>query len=517
MFSLFRLFFSRLSLIFILTFGLVCGPLLVPAPVRAESRKPIGAQRASVPITAKHRPGELIVKFREGVPLWQQELITLAFGRSEKPIRGHHRLRRLTVKDGNDLSRAMEELNELDSLIEYAEPNYLVTRAGDVGRTPPAPNDPKFPEQWALANTGQRGGAEGADIGALAGWQQTTGSRATIIAVIDTGIDPGHPDLIHNLWLNREEAEGREGVDDDHNGYLDDLAGWNFVDDSSAIDDDHGHGTAMAGIIAAEADNGGGLSGVMWRARLMPLKALDRSGTGAISEVVEAIDYAAAQGASVINCSFGTEGYSQSLLDAIDRAAASGALVVASAGNQGADLAHTPYYPASYNLGNLIAVAASTNTDQLAEFSNWGADNVQIAAPGVEIVTTSAGGGYLRLTGTSAAAPLVAGVAGLLKTLRGWVSAQTVKQSLIDGARRSNSLSGRVSSGGLLSAGNAIAAMMSSLAGPTAGSGGEQSGTKGGASGRIDLDQLRLNRPGRAEPRGAVNLPPEGWTPPDRP
>ncbi|HKX28403.1 MAG TPA: S8 family serine peptidase [Blastocatellia bacterium] len=229
------------------------------------------------------------------------------------------------------------------------------------------------------------------------------------------------------------------------------------------------------------------------------------------------MDYAAAHGASVINCSFGTEGYSQALLDAIDRAAASGVLVVASAGNQGADLAHTPYYPASYNLGNLIAVAASTNTDQLAEFSNWGADHVQIAAPGVEIVTTSAGGGYLRLTGTSAAAPLVAGVAGLLKTLRGWVSAQTVKQSLIDGARRSDSLSGRVSSGGVLSAGNAIAALMSSLAGPPAGSGGEPSETKGGSSGLIDLDQLRLNRPGQAEPRVAVNLPPEGWTPPDRP
>ncbi|HKX27213.1 MAG TPA: S8 family serine peptidase [Blastocatellia bacterium] len=533
MFSPFRLPVVRLLVSLALAFSLTCGSVLPTAHGRADSRVPTAAKRRSQPITQKHRPGELIVKFREDVPQWQRELIVQTFGRSEKPVRGRSRMSRLTVKDGRDLSYTIADLKQLGSLIEYAEPNYIVTRTGELHQSSAIPNDPKFAEQWALSNTGQHNGGLGSDIGILSGWQQTTGSRETIIAVIDTGIDPGHPDLIHNLWVNKSEATGQPRSDDDHDGYVDDVGGWNFVDDSPEIRDDHGHGTAMAGIIAAEANNGQGISGVMWQASLMPLKALDAAGSGAISDVVEAIDYAAAHGASVINCSFGTDGYSQALLDSINQAAASGALVVASAGNGGRDLSQMPYYPASYQAGNLITVAASTNDDQLASFSNYGAGSVQLAAPGVEILTTAPGGGYLSVTGTSASAPLVAGVAGLLKTMRGWVSAQTVKQSLIDGARRSNYLYGQVSSGGIVSAGAAITALMSGGdhgggdgSGGSGGGGGGDNGGSGGGGGEdggggnntqangINLNYIRNNRPHQAEPRVSVNLPPETWQPP---
>lgn len=523
--------FVRLLAIFGLCLSLTYGPVIALQTVRAVA--PPAPARSQQPITKLHKPGELIVKFKEDAPRWQREQIVGAIAKEEKTLRGRSGAIRLKLKDQFDVASTLLDLRQLDRVIEYVEPNYLVARTGKTNHAPSAqaapPNDPLFAAQWALQNTGQNNGIPGADIGALAGWATTTGLRSTIVAVIDTGVDVMHPDLARNLWRNEPEANGVAEQDDDGDGYVDDVAGWNFVGENNNVLDDNGHGTTQAGLIAAEGNNGVGIAGALWGASILPLKALNAAGLGTTADVAEAIDFAVAHGAGVISCSFGTDGFSQFLLDAINRAAAAGVLVVASAGNDGRDLERTPYYPASYQAGNLIAVGATTNTDELADFSNWSATSVQVAAPGTDVLTTQAGGGYVSVTGTSAAAPLVAGLAGLLKTLRPWVSAQTVRQSLINGSRPVPGLAGKVASGGVVNAGGAVTALTvgggvvvgSSNPGPGDGTGGTpggvRTGTGGGdaGSGVPNLDYMREQRPARPEPRVSINtLPPSGYDDP---
>ncbi len=251
----------------------------------------------------------------------------------------------------------------------------------------------------------------------------------------------------------------------------------------------------MAGLIAAEGNNHVGITGVMRASAVMALKALDARGRGTIADVVEAMDYAVAQRVAVITCSFTTSGKSQALLEAIKRAATVGILVVAAAGNNKQDLKQRGAFPASYQIGNLIAVAATSECDLLAEFSNWGA-GVHTAAPGVGLLTTGRGGSYVRVTGTSAAAALVAGVAGLLKTLRGWISPQTIRQSLIAGARPVPELADKVASGGVVNAGGAIEALIRRERRSGSGSGATSSAVQGQAS----LDYLRAHTPAPPDP-----------------
>ncbi len=329
--------------------------------------------------------------------------------------------------------------------MEFAEPNFLISK-DDL-----SPNDTRFNEQWALHNTGQNGGLFGSDVNASSAWNTTTGSKATVIAVIDSGIDFTHPDLANNQWNNPVP------------GARDDLHGWDFVADSAEIKDEQGHGTAVAGIIAAEGNNLLGVTGVMWRAGLMSLRVLDNTGTGDIASAVEAIDYAVTHGAQVINLSWGTSGESLALKDAIERAGRRNVVVVCSAGNGGQELATSAYYPASFALPGLISVAASDNVDQLASWSNWGTQSVSVAAPGTNILTTQMGGGYWSVTGTSAAAPLVAGIAGLLKTFRPAANTRLIARAISDGARQVTSLSGKVASGGVANAAGALAKLRGSL------------------------------------------------------
>ncbi len=261
--------------------------------------------------------------------------------------------------------------------------------------------------------------------------------------MIDSGIDFTHPELANNQWNNLNPING-----DPH--------GWDFVTDSGVIRDEQGHGTAVAGIIAAQGNNATGMTGVMWRASLMSLRVLDNTGTGDIANAVEAIDYAAMHRAQDINLSWGTSGMSLSLKDAIERAIRRGVVVVCSAGNSSQDVESVPYYPASFGSRDLIAVAASDNFDQLTSWSNWGRTKVSIAAPGANILTTQMGGGYSSVSGTSAAAPLVSGVAGLLKGAKPWLNPHGVLKAITDGARKVVSLSGKVASGGVLDAAQAF-------------------------------------------------------------
>jgi RHS repeat-associated protein len=476
-----------LSLAYLLLVS-VAAPLL-PRSVAAtnDSHKPAPAPAAASPAAApaqnsrRARAGEVIIRFREGVSDAEAtEFLRGKGARRGRKLRGASRIERVELPAGQEPAAAVAELQQ-NPAVELVEPNYLLTKdAVQTGEV--TPDDPRFAEQWALKNTGQSGGAVAADVHAPTAWQQTTGALRTVVAVIDGGIDFTHPDLQNNAWVNpRERAANNR--DDDRDGFVDDLNGWDWITDSAAVHDGQGHGTAVAGIIAAEGNNGIGMTGVMWQASLMSLRVLDETGTGDVASAVEAIDYAVAHGAHVINCSWGMDEQSFILRDAIARAAQHDVVVVASAGNKGRDLDQQPYYPASFNLSNVVAVAASDNFDQLAAWSSFGAKTVAVAAPGADILTTQPGGSYTTVSGTSAATPLVAGIAGLVKTLRPALNAAEVRAVIMEGARRVAGLNGKVAAGGVADATGALAMLAGNGPNGGVGNGNGNGGNNGNGNG----------------------------------
>lgn len=341
----------------------------------------------------------------------------------------------------------------------YAQPDYTVYIAA-------TPTDSMFTSQWGLNNTGQSGGTANVDINAPEAWNIATGSAATIVAVIDTGVDYTHTDLASNIWANPGEVAGN-GKDDDGNGYVDDIRGWNFVSNNNNPMDDNGHGTHVSGIIGARANNGG-VVGVNWNVKIMPLKFLDASGSGSLSNAIKALNYAVAKGARISNNSWGGGGYDSALNNAINNARSQGHIFVAAAGNGGADGIGdnndiTPSYPASYNLDNVISVAAVDRYGNLASFSNYGATSVDLAAPGVSILSTVRSGGYATYSGTSMATPFVAGVAALVWSQNPMWSYSQVRQRLLDTVSPLASLAGKTATGGMV---NAFAAVNSSFVPP---------------------------------------------------
>jgi subtilisin family serine protease len=296
--------------------------------------------------------------------------------------------------------------------VDFAEPDYIVHAAV-------LPNDPAFASGslWNLRNSGQRGGMPGADIQAAAAWSAVRHAYNVIVAVIDSGVRFSHEDLAANMWRNPGEIAGNN-IDDDRNGYADDLFGINAITGSGIPWDDYGHGTHVAGIIGAVGDNGRGSVGVAWRVRIMACKFMDSAGRGAISDAIESIEYARKHGASIINLSWGGTSHSAALQKAISAARNEGIIFVAAAGNQASNNDVRPFYPASLGLDNIISVAASTRHDLLAiDYSNFGQKSVHLAAPGSDIYSTWNTGddSYAVLSGTSMAAPHVAGLLALLK------------------------------------------------------------------------------------------------------
>ena len=414
--------------------SLLCTPFI---PTVGASSSNTLAVFTPMQAAAPHRDGEVLVRFRAGVSQADKDLVTATNGvRNSKKLRGNSGIDKWELPAGKDPKTATLEILA-NPQVEFAEPNFLIAK-DEV-----SPNDPQFDQQWALRNTGQNRGQFGSDINAGSAWETTKGSQATVVAVIDSGIDFTHADLKNNQWTNpKPSAEG-------------DVHGWDFVAGSGDIKDEQGHGTAIAGIIAAEGNNSLGTTGVLWQASLMSLRVLNNTGTGDVAAAVEAIDYAVTHGAHVINLSWGTSGESVALKGAIENAIRRNVVVVCSAGNSGKDLNSTPYYPASYAIKGLITVAGSDNNDQLASWSNFGSV-VTVAAPGTDILTTKMGGGYWNVSGTSAAAPIVTGIAGLLKTVRGTANAEAVAKAITDGARQSVSLQGKVTSAGIANAAAAL-------------------------------------------------------------
>lgn len=372
-----------------------------------------------------YSPEHLLVKFRSGVNTSQIESILTDQGAvSVQNFRRSARLRAgpidqwrvMQLARGADLVKARAALmrSPLVSRVEY---NYQV-------RIALTPNDPSFNQLWGLNNIGQTGGIPDVDIDAPEAWDQTTGDPNVVVAVIDTGVAYDHPDLAANMWINTGEIPGN-GIDDDGNGYVDDVYGYDFFNMDANPYDDHGHGTHVAGTIAAVGNNGVGVTGVTWRARVMAVKFLGAGGSGSTTGAINAVLYAANNGAKVLNNSWGGGGFSQALMDAIQTSNQSGSLFIAAAGNAtiGNNNDLTPHYPSSYLVPNVVAVAAIDHNNLKASFSNYGATSVDLGAPGVSIYSTeptvghsccSNPTGYGLLSGTSMATPHVSGAAALL-------------------------------------------------------------------------------------------------------
>lgn len=353
-----------------------------------------------------------------------------------------------------EASKLNERIRSLKAsgLFEYVEPDYVV-HANTL------PTDAAFTDGtlWGLRNQGQSGGTSGADIDAVTAWQTTTGNRSVIVAVIDSGVRYTHQDLAANMWRNTAEV-ANNGIDDDSNGYIDDIHGINAITRSGNPMDDNNHGTHCAGTIGAVANGGGPHVGVAWNVQIMALKFLDASGSGSLSDAIAGIDYAVSKGANILSNSWGGGGYSQALYDAIERANAADILFVAAAGNHQGNNDQSPNYPSNYENANVIAVAALDRSDALASFSCFGANTVDIGAPGVAIYSCTADSdtSYAVFNGTSMATPHVSGVAALIKARFPEANAAELSQRILLSARPISSLAGKCVTGGAVDAAAAL-------------------------------------------------------------
>jgi len=415
-----------------LLLGILC--LLLPGGVTVD-----GSSSDSPP---RFVPGEILVKFRDDVDAGARRQTTGRFNVA-RIHRDRHGLERMRVGPLEDVETIARKL-AAESEVLYAEPNWMVSLYRQ-------PDDPFHFQQYWLTNAGQTGGTPGADIRAMEAWDLTTGSRDVIVAIIDSGIDVNHPDLLPNLWTNENEIAGN-GIDDDNNGYVDDTAGWNFFTDNNDPFDDNDHGTHVAGIVGAVGDNGRGVSGVAWKVTLMPLKFTDSAGFGSTSDAVAALDYAVAMGARVSNNSWGGSFNSQALRDAIQRAGEADHLFVAAAGNSAVDIDQLPQFPAGYDLDNILTVMATNDRDLPAFFTNIGPIGVDVAAAGERVLSSVVGGTYRQLTGTSMAAPQVTGVAALALSVAPNIPALALKQRILDSAIPVPSLTGYSRTGARLDA-----------------------------------------------------------------
>jgi len=442
-----------------------------PRPVASLEARLEGAREVLVKLREGNRPATL----RQGIrPGSAHRLLPQPSDRFR--ARGLHRL--FVVRSEAGLDRSAARWLATDPSVEYVDANAAIHSLS-------TPNDPFFPGAWALDNTGQTGGTPDADIDAPGAWDLTKGG-GVIVAVLDSGVDYDHPDLFANIWSNPGEIPAN-GIDDDGNGYVADHRGWAFFNgDNDPYDDGSGHGTHVAGIIAAMQDNSVGVTGVGPELRIMPLKIQSFQQVGSVAAAIEAVHYATAMGASImsnswaVSAAWGTPGYDQpgfspALRDAILAASDSGALFVAAAGNSTLDLDSQVLFPASYNLENTITVAATDPDDNLASWSNYGEFTVELGAPGYSIRSTRPVVCYLRgpqpteqtcdgsryqiASGTSMAAPHVAAVLGLMRAQWPGVSHLELKEMLLSSTDPLPGLAGRTVSGGRLNAMKALSAV----------------------------------------------------------
>lgn len=465
-------------------------------------------------------PGEVIIKLKEGaaalsasdrverlvrVQTLAGESHQLVSDRAAEPLlsegasnraseiitgRGLNRIFVLKFDPSADLDSIIDDLRSRAD-VEYAEPNYRIQPSAFV------PNDPDFAIQWSLLNAGQIVGdfqaTPNADIKAYSAWDTTTGSSNVIVAVSDTGVDITHPDLARNIYTNPGEIPGN-GIDDDKNGFVDDVHGYNVADRSSDVTDIVGHGTLMAGLIAAEINNGIGIAGVS-QSKILPARFFKKTGTdredydATVADAARSLVYSIASGASIINASWRTfltpdevpPDFALALQDAVSATNDAGILLVCIAGNEGFNLDYSRIYPAAYQMPNQIVVAASDYNDEMWHppdnpfhiNTGFGKHTVDLAAPGVSVLSTAARGDcsacsrsndpadwYSRADGTSVSAALVSGVAALVKSKYPADNAILLKRRILAGVDVLDSLQSYVITGGRLNADGALRAVI---------------------------------------------------------
>ena len=373
---------------------------------------PDGTQKA-----LDYKPGKILVRFKRDAELSAQAALHDRIGtRTVHTYKFVPNLQVVELPARMTVERALAHFKR-DPNVAYAEPNLIYT----LNQT--TPNDPFFADLYGLHNIGQTGGFDGADINGPEAWDLSQGSEDVVIALLDSGIDYTHPDLAANTFVNLTELEGTPGVDDDGNGYIDDIHGINTIQDigDPFPNDGDAHGTHVSGTIAAAGNDGFGVVGVNWQAKIVGCKAFAFSAT--LVDIIECLDYfldlktRALNPANIIasNNSWGGGGFSQALLDAIEAQNAAGVLFIAAAGNSANDNDASPHFPSSYESTNIIAVAATNHFDELAFFSSFGANSVDVGAPGEDILSSVPGSNFAVFSGTSMATPHVAGLAALLK------------------------------------------------------------------------------------------------------
>ncbi|WP_338366968.1 S8 family serine peptidase [uncultured Pseudoalteromonas sp.] len=361
------------------------------------------------------------------------------------------RLAKFTIS-GMSTKEAIARLKSHQA-IEYVEPDYQVSIAS-------TPDDPRFDELWGLNNEGQTGGTADADIDAVEAWDISTGSRDVVVGVIDTGIDYNHSDLASNMWVNSSEIPG-DGIDNDGNGFVDDVHGINAITNSGDPMDDEGHGTHVSGTIGASGNNATGVVGVNHEVSLVGCKFLDAAGNGSTSDAIKCIDYMvglknAGVNLRVLNNSWGGGGYSQALADAIASSEAADLLFVAAAGNDTIDNDVNPHYPSNYENASVLSVASTDQTDNISWFSHYGLTSVDMGAPGSAILSTTPGESYASYSGTSMATPHVAGAAALVLSINPELNTQELKELLMSSGDANAALQGVTVAGTRLNVNQAL-------------------------------------------------------------
>jgi len=412
-----------------------------------------------------YKEGELLVKFapkangkQKTINERNQILSSLNAGEVKHSFKRVPGLTLVKLPENLKVKDALSKLKSKNEFL-YVEPNYKIKLLSTI------PNDTNYPQLWAMPK-----------ISAPAAWDIITGSDV-VVAVLDTGIDYTHPDLSANMWVNEVELNGATNIDDDENGYIDDIRGWDFADGNNNPLDYMFHGTHVAGIIGARGNNSIGVAGVCWNVKIMNLKIFSNyNEEGFIADAISAIDYAIDKEAKIINASWGWMGDpSQALKDVIEDADASGVLFIASAGNDESNNDYDPVYPASYDCNNIIAVMATMYNDERAYYSNDGHNSVDLAAPGgygyqspQAILSTfptfwTAGMDYLcstedicfstdyeSISGTSMAAPHVAGACALVWAANPSLTHLQVKEAILETVDQLSSLQGLCVTGGRL-------------------------------------------------------------------
>ena len=423
----------------------------------------LSAALAQTPVQQEAAPGEYLIKLKGGKSA--QNLQAKVSGKLS--LKGQ-------VSRGGVLQLKLEDSKDFQTLsndpdVEYIEPNYMLSKI------------PTVPADGAAAGAQQQIFSEGevqelastsysqnyAPVQVLQSWSVQSPydvNKVPVVAIIDTGVDLSHSVFTQSqaIWSNPAEIPGN-GIDDDFNGYVDDVNGWNFNANSNSPQDDEGHGTHVAGIVVGTGLNIFSAPRDQSRIQIMPLKFLDSNGSGRTSDAIRAIYYAVDNGAKVINCSWGGGSYSRALLDALTYAYEHQVVVVTAAGNNAANNDSSPMYPAGYNFPSNIAVAASTDGDNLASFSNYGASSVPVAAPGYYIYSSYPGNSYTLMSGTSMAAPFVAGLAAYAWREAPQLTGYQVKQMIMASVNTKASLANKVSTQGRVNALNLINLAKSSV------------------------------------------------------